>query len=390
VRTFGAVQSSSPPAARGPAPRVLMVTPRFPPDMGGVERHVEEVASRIAAAGWDVTVLCTDRTGKRPRHEERGGFTVRRVRAWPAERDYHIAPGILREIARAHWDLVHVQSYHTFVAPLAMLAARSAGIPYVLTFHGGGHSSAVRASVRGVQRRVLRPLLRRAAALVAVARFEIDGYGAELGLGPEHFRLIPNGTDRAPGEPSEDFAEVPGTLIASVGRLERYKGHHRVLEALPHVLAARQDVRLRIAGTGPYEAALREKAARLGVADHVDIGAVEGPGAIAALMRRAALVILLSDFETHPLAVLEAVALGRPVLVADNSGMREIAEQGLATATAVDSPPEEVADAILAALAAPAPADEVQLPTWDDCAAGLLDLYASVTGKGAGVAVRAT
>jgi len=54
-------------------------------------------------------------------------------------------------------DLVHVQSYHTLVAPLAMLRALLLRVPYVVTFHGGGHSLGHRNRARRLQRRFLRP-----------------------------------------------------------------------------------------------------------------------------------------------------------------------------------------------------------------------------------------
>src|SRR4051812_4994715 len=257
----GSVQGTSAPvrAPSATTPRILMVTPRFAPEVGGVERHVEEVASRAAARGHDVTVLCTDRSGRLPALEHRDGYTLRRVRAWPRDRDYHFAPGIVREVRRGGWSVVPVQSYHPAVAPLAMLAARSAGLPYLLTFHGGGHSSDRRSAARGLQRRLLGPLLRGSAGLVAVAAFEIDEYGAELGIPRERFHLIPNGVDRVDIPPDGDGAPPggPRPLLASIGRLERYKGHHRVIDALPHVLRSRPDARLWIAGSGPYEGPLR-------------------------------------------------------------------------------------------------------------------------------------
>ena len=46
--------------------RVLMVTPCFLPHMGGVERHVQEVASRLTTSGCEVTVLTTDRSRRLP------------------------------------------------------------------------------------------------------------------------------------------------------------------------------------------------------------------------------------------------------------------------------------------------------------------------------------
>src|SRR5579859_978082 len=90
--------------------KVLMVTPRFPPDLGGVERHVYEVCKRLAAVGCEVSVLCTDRSGRRTGMEVHDGVRVERVRAWPAERDYYLAPALWPAMAREDCDLVHVQS----------------------------------------------------------------------------------------------------------------------------------------------------------------------------------------------------------------------------------------------------------------------------------------
>ena len=211
-----------------------MVTPRSPLSQGGVERHVMEVSRRIVAAGAAVEVLCTEPGARGVAERGARGVRIRTVPAWPANRDWCLAPRLWREMSRRPWDVVHVQSYHTFVAPLAMLRALWLRIPYVVTFHGGGHSSEARNRARGLQRRLLRPLLRRASRLVAVARFEIDEYGEELGLPPERFVFIPNGTDLAFSDAANSNGAPDGPpAIASIGRLERYKGHHRVLAAFP-------------------------------------------------------------------------------------------------------------------------------------------------------------
>src|SRR5579859_5854363 len=120
--------------------RILAVTPQYLPHIGGVERYVHEVYTRLASAGIDITILTTDPTGRSPRSERIDGVQVVRVPAWPRHRDYYFAPEIYKIVSRGDWDLVHVQSYHTFVAPLAMLAAHRRNVPYVVTFHGGGHS----------------------------------------------------------------------------------------------------------------------------------------------------------------------------------------------------------------------------------------------------------
>src|SRR5438128_1723946 len=118
--------------------RVLLVTARYFPHIGGTETHVYEVAQRLARADVDVTVLATDPSATLPTDEIVNGVHIKRVRAWPAHHDYYFAPGIYRFITQGQWDIVHCQGYHTLVAPLAMLAALRARIPYIVTFHSGG------------------------------------------------------------------------------------------------------------------------------------------------------------------------------------------------------------------------------------------------------------
>jgi len=372
------------PSAGGAAPRVLMVTPRSPLKQGGVERHVLEVSRRMAAAGVEVEVLCSDPELSQATSEARDGVRIRTVRAWPRDRDWHLAPAIWREMGREKWDLVHIQSYHTLVAPLAMLRALTLRVPYVVTFHGGGHSSELRNRARGGQMRLLRPLLRRAARLVAVARFEVDQYGDALGVPPERFALIPNGTDLSFSDADLAGTEPETPTLASIGRLERYKGHHRVLEAFPLVLEREPRARLLIVGKGPYEAELRRQAEELGLDGKVEITSVPAgdPQGMARLLGRVSLVVLMSEFETHPLVALEAAAARRRLLVADAGGLAEIAADGFGQAIPLDSTPEQIAAAAIEELAKPQPQRSPQLTSWDECAAALLDLYGSILPTG--------
>ena len=340
-----------------------------------------EVSSRIAAAGADVEVLCAEPGGPPLREERRDGVEIRAVRAWPANRDYYFAPRLWREMsARGRPDVIHVQSYHTLVAPLAMLRALAMRVPYVVTFHGGGHSSDVRNRARRLQRLLIRPLLSRASRLIAVARFEIDEYSEELGLGPEKFVLIPNGTDLAFSEARANSTGDRGATIASVGRLERYKGHDRVIASFPAVLEREPGARLIIVGTGPYDGALRRQAAELKLGDRIEFTSTppDKPTAMAELMRGVSVVALMSEFETHPLVALEAAAAGCRLVVADSSGLGELAADGFARGVSLDASAEELAEAIVEELKLPPPTQLPTMSSWDDCAAALLELYRSV------------
>ncbi len=363
--------------------RVLMVTPRYFPYMGGVESHVYEVARRMAREGIDITVLTTDLSGQLPPDELSKGIKIRRVRAWPAHRDYYFAPDVYRFIQGSNWDVVHIQSYHTLVAPLAMLATRRARIPYVVTFHGGGHSSLMRNALRGVQWFMLRPLLAHAERLIAVAQFEIEFWGKTLRLPADRFVFIPNGANLPQPTPLAKPMRTDRITIASVGRLERYKGHQRIIAAMPYILEQWPDVHLWIAGVGPYESELSRLAKQLNISDHVEIRAVpvSERARMAEELSQSALVVLLSEYETHPIAVLEAVALGRPALVAATSGLNELAEKGLAKAIPLDSTPKQVAGAVLEQLREPFMPPRLALPTWDDCTAELINLYQQVVQR---------
>jgi glycosyltransferase involved in cell wall biosynthesis len=360
--------------------RVLAVTARYPPFIGGTEIHTYETARRIVAKGHEVTVVTTNPGGKLPSCEQGEGVRVLRVPCWPTNGDYYFAPRIVGVVEDGGWDLVHCQGFHTLVPPLAMLAATKARLPYVVTFHSGGHSSRLRTSMRRAQHELLRPLLARAKRLICVSGSEAALFQERLRLPPERFAVIPNGVQLLDTAPDLSANErTTETLIVSVGRLERYKGHHRVIEALPYVLRHRPDVHLRIIGSGPFEDTLYRYARDFGVSERVEIGALPSSDrtGMAQILQRSSLVTLLSEYESQGISVIEALQLKRPVLVAANSALHEFAQQGMAREISLRSSACEIGDAILQQLNDPLIPPDIPLPTWDDSAEQLIDLYQS-------------
>jgi glycosyltransferase involved in cell wall biosynthesis len=173
--------------------RILMVAARCYPIMGGIETHIQEVDPRLMARGHAVDVLTTDPSGQLPVEEEVRGMRVQRVPAWPKELDLCVWPGIYAAIRRGAWDLIHLQGCSTFVVPIGLLAAVRGDLPFIPTFHSGGHSSRLRNAVRGTQQALLRPLVARAARLIGVSEFEADFFSARMGVPRERFVVIPNG-----------------------------------------------------------------------------------------------------------------------------------------------------------------------------------------------------
>ena len=360
--------------------RVLMVSPRYLPEVGGTEMHIYEISRRLSALGnFEITVLTTDRSRRLPREEVIAGTSVLRVPSWPRSRDYYLAPGIAAVIRQHRWDLVHCQGIHTPVPLLAMISARRAGIPYLITFHTGGHSSRLRNAVRTTQWRLAGPLLRNAVSLIGVSHFEAAALTQHARLGDRQVIVIRNGGALPP--PRTGTVPVPGRIVSS-GRLVRYKGHHRVIEALPHVMREIPQAHLLILGSGPYEGNLHKLARHLGVSDRVSIKhlAPADRQGMATTLAESSVVAALSDYEAHPVAVMEALTVGRPVVGYDIAGLGELSAAGWVHAVPRGAPAAAVARALVKTMSSPALVDQAELPSWDSCADQLGQVYRSSLG----------
>lgn len=361
--------------------RILMVSAQFLPIMGGAEMHTYEVGRRLSALGHVVTVLTTDSGRQLPTSEVIEGMRVVRVRSWTPNTDLFFAPGIAHYI-RSHaneWDVVHCQGWHNLVPPMAMIGAILSRLPFLVTFHSGGHSSRLRMNLRGVQRLAFRPLFARASMLIGVSRFESQLFQKSLRLDARKFVTIPNGSQLPVVEPQ---TETPG-LIVSIGRLERYKGHHRIIEAMPQVIDRIPEAHLLILGSGPYSEALHRLVRQHGLEARVQITSIppDDRGKLARTLSRAALVTLLSDYEAHPISMMEALAARRKLLVTYTSGLAELVDQGLADGVPLDSRPDDIARAVVDAMNKPAMKPDVPLPSWEQCTSRVLSLYQFVAGS---------
>jgi glycosyltransferase involved in cell wall biosynthesis len=178
-------------------------------------------------------------------------------------------------------------------------------------------------------------------------------------------------------------------LVLSIGRLESYKGHDRIIEALPALRRRHPEARLRIVGSGPHEPRLRRLAAELGVAEAVDIAPLADGDRreLAELLSRAAVVTALSQYESQGLAVQEAIGLGRPVVVNEGSALDELDVYPNVLTVSGLARSDEIADAVSRALHA-SPVEPPSMQTWDDCVDALVKVYAAAMSQETGPRAR--
>jgi glycosyltransferase involved in cell wall biosynthesis len=265
-------------------------------------------------------------------------------------------------IARFRPDVVHLHNAYPSLGPAVHLAAKRRGVPLVMTVHNarlrcpnglmftqgstchrcenglyahavvhGCFPSRAQAAAYAAGLWVHRfplALERRTAIFVAPSAF-MAGQLTRWGIRVERVATVPNFTPTRP-----DATPEPGAYGLYLGRLAGEKG----LDVLLRALAEAGDPPFRIVGTGPLEPGLRKLASEFRLRNTEFVGHLS-PQDVDQNLRAARFVALPSVCaENSPLAALEAMAAGRPLLVSAAGGLPELAADGRGTTCPVGDP----------------------------------------------------
>jgi glycosyltransferase involved in cell wall biosynthesis/SAM-dependent methyltransferase len=259
-------------------------------------------------------------------------------------------------------DLVHVNNGGFPGAAscnAAAVASRLANVPatvYVANSIAAGYRRPLRWADYPLDRLTVRAVSRFVTGSQAAAR----ALAEVLHLHPDRVVALANGIAR--GEPHEDVAatrarldvEPAAQLVLVVSRLDPLKDHASLLEAFHRIVQRTEsEAVLVIAGDGPEEEALRARVERLELASRVRF--VSAPHAeIWALYAAAEVVVLPSLREDFPYSILEAMAMGKPVIGSAVGGVPEQIVDGVTGFVVPVSDTAALAGALEALLADPA------------------------------------
>ncbi len=316
-------------APAGRPVRVALVTPRFPPDVGGMEQYVGWTARVLAREGFDVTVVTTGRS-RRTTREDFHGVPVIRLGTWATLSNTPVSPLWPAQLRRLLTALdVDVVNAHAPVPGIADVAAYVSPAPVVLTYHSGslvkgGHP--VDPALRAYERRVLPRVFDRCAELVAVSPVAMTH-----ATGRAH--LVPPGVDTdsfsppAPGSPRDRTV----LYVGRVERTSRWKGLQVLVDALPALRERVPDARLAVVGTGDDVPHLTARAERLGVADMVEWRGAVDHADLPEHYRSAGVTVLpsLTESESFGITLVEAMASGCPVVGSDVGGIPHVVRDGV-------------------------------------------------------------
>jgi phosphatidylinositol alpha-1,6-mannosyltransferase len=301
---------------RDPASSCLaLVTDAFG-GTGGIAQYNRDFLSVLAASSVFSAIAVLPRNPGRP-----VSLPERVIQAPPRRSRLGFAIGAVAASLRHRPDIVFCGHLH--LAPLAALAAWFAGARLVVQTHG--------IEVWLAPSRLRRRAVEMADLVLSVSRHTRAAVLGWADMPPERVVVLPNtvGDIFTPGDGSALRAAwglAGKQVLLTVGRLdprERYKGHDRVIEVIPQLLARGHDIAYVVIGEGADRARLIAVATRLGVADRVRFAGFVTPETLVQAYRMADLFVMPSTGEGFGIAFLEAMACGTPALGLATGGARD-------------------------------------------------------------------
>jgi glycosyltransferase involved in cell wall biosynthesis len=315
--------------------RALIVSGIWPPDVGGPASHAPDVAAFLRERGHDVEVVTT--AGAAPAI---AGYPVHWIARSLPKGAIHARTAY--EIARraSHADVV----YTTGMFGRSSLGASIARRPYVVKLTAdpaferarrrgivGGNVDEFQGGSGGTASRVLR-IARDAELKRAAHVFTPSSYLRELalswGVPAERVSVLPNPAPSLPAlAPRDELRRsfgLRGPTLAFAGRLTAQKSLRVALEAVASV----DGVSLLIAGEGDERARLERDVAELGLDERVRFLGALPRARVVELFAAADASILSSMWENFPHTVVEALAVGTPVLATASGGVGEVVHDG--------------------------------------------------------------
>ena len=319
--------------------------------IGGAENVVVELARGLDRTRFDVAVCCTKQLGVLA-DQLIGESVPVTLAAAPSRRWRHFTSLYLHRVIRAFKPhIVHTHGTPSLlhVAPLAALGLAPR---WIHTFHYGNY-----VAVQGRQIELERRMCRFASALVAVSDSQRHAVLARYELDATRIVTITNGLRYTPG--TDDAAAMRAAVglrpddivVGCVAVLTEQKGVTYLLQSARLLADRYPRVRFLIVGGGPLEASLRAEAQALGLRDRVLFTGWRTDAQL--LLPLFDVWVMSSLWEAMPMALLEAMASRRAIVVTDVGDNRQIVDDGACGLVVPPRDPAAIAAAVTTLLDRP-------------------------------------
>ena len=313
--------------------KIAQVCHRYYPNRGGIEKHVKEISERLARK-HDVEVICADLKlflkvlSKSPlgfpdnsHYQEINGVKVKRFHSIAPNDAYFFSPQILFYLRKNDFDIIHAHNYHAFPALFASLVK---GRKFVFTPHYHGVGSTLLRNLLNKPYKLLgSKIFRRADKIICVSEFEKELIIRNFSISEDKRTVIPNGVDIDEIKEAKPF-DFDGDLILYVGRLEKYKNIHLAIKAMEFLPESYFYI---VGETGNYKNEIEKLISKQNLENRVKILSDVSDDEKYRWMKTCSLFVNLSGIEAFGMTVLEALSAGKPVIVNEEGGLRELADK---------------------------------------------------------------
>ncbi len=307
--------------------RILALNWRDPenPEAGGAETHLDEILTRIAAAGNHVTWLAAGYPGSATEATRQG---MRIVRAGNGINANYALPIVARRLLRSENFDVIIEDVNKipFFIPLISRLPHVLMIPHLFGSTVFRETNLLFASYVYLYERLI-PHVYRGSRTIAISPSTRDDLIAR-GLGSDRIKVSYCGFDAS----AYDLASPPSPgekpRLIHLGRIRRYKGLDLVLKSFALLRERFGDAELEVVGDGPERPALEKLGASLGLGDSVRWRGHVPLSEMVDLLYRSHLFLNASPKEGWGLTVIEAAACGVPSVAADSPGLRDSVVDG--------------------------------------------------------------
>lgn len=302
-------------------PTIVQIAGYYPPNLGGMERVAQELSEELARRSYDVRVLTSN--VNQPKHPEPDAPNLRitRLRAFEFAHTpfaFGIIPALLRVPKHS---ILHLHLAQALYPECTFLVAKLRRMPYVVHFHldlqPSGPFGKLFVPYKAI---VISAVIKHANAVIVFSTDQQNFIHQTYGVPKKNIVIIPNGVG------SEYFMDRSGqskqaeASLLYVGRISQQKRVHILTEAMGLL---HEPARLVVVGDGDERAQV-EASIPDSLKARITFTGRLSPKKTLAYFRKADVFVMASRIEGMPLAILEAMASGLPIVGADVPGIKEL------------------------------------------------------------------
>jgi glycosyltransferase involved in cell wall biosynthesis len=338
--------------------KILIVTPYFPPHIGGVENYAYNIAKGLKEDyNWEIVVITSNHEEKKYIEEKIDGIKIYRLPQWFKISNTPVNPmwlfSIRRILREERPDIINAHSPVPFISDIAFLIAGK--IPLVITYHSGSmikQSSILNPLIALYELLFLPMLFRKSKKIICYSpdfmRRNLKKYKAKV-------NYIPPGVDKKVFKLSKKRSTNDVLFVGRIEKNSDWKGISYLFEAISIVKRIKPDISLRLVGSGDRVEYFKMYAQKLGINKNVKFVGSKINSELALEYQHSKVIVLpsITESESFGMVLIEAMACKKPVIGSNVGGIPYVIDNEQNGLLVPPKDPQALADAIIKILTNP-------------------------------------